>query len=83
MLCCLRKTQTAGGGRNQKEFALKTVGVDLHKDSMTLVVLDDQGSLVERDRLPTQCRNPIQDWFASRGPPSQVAVESVGFDQWF
>lgn len=62
---------------------MKTIGVDLHKDSMTLVVLDDQGSVVERDRLPTKCRNQIREWFASRGPRSQVAVESVGFYQWF
>jgi transposase len=62
---------------------MKTIGVDLHKDSMTLVVLDEQGALIQRHTLPTKCRNKIREWFASCGPPCQVAVESVGFYQWF
>ncbi len=62
---------------------MKTIGVDLHKDSMTLVVLDDQGVVIQRNTLPTKCRNKIREWFASCGPHCQVAVESVGFYQWF
>lgn len=62
---------------------MKTIGVDLHKCQMTLVVLDEQGVLIQRDTLPTNCRNQIREWFASRGPLCQVAVESVGFYQWF
>ncbi len=62
---------------------MKTVGVDLHKTSMTLVVLDEQGAVIHRDWLPTKCHRKIRDWFASRGPLCQVAVESVGFYQWF
>lgn len=62
---------------------MKTVGVDLHKDSMTLVVLDEQGVVIQRDTLPTKCRNKIRAWFVSCGPQCQVAVESVGFYQWF
>jgi len=62
---------------------MKTVGVDLHKDSMTLVVLDEQGAVIQRDTVPTKCRNQIREWFVSCGPLCQVAVESVGFYQWF
>ena len=62
---------------------MKTIGVDLHKCSMTLVVLDEQGAVIERDTIPTKCRDKIREWFASRGPHCQVAVESVGFYQWF
>lgn len=62
---------------------MKTIGVDLHKDSMTLVVLDEQGVVIQREKLPTKCRNKIREWFASCGPHCQVAVESVGFYQWF
>ncbi len=62
---------------------MKTIGVDLHKCSMTLVVLDEQGAVIERTTLPTKCREKIREWFASRGPLCQVAVESVGFYQWF
>lgn len=62
---------------------MTTIGVDLHKDSLTAVVLDAQGSLLERRDIPTKCRNQIQQFFASWTPPTQVAVESVGFYQWF
>ena len=62
---------------------MKTIGVDLHKYQMTLVVLDEQGVVIRREQLPTKCRNQIREWFASYGTDCQVAVESVGFYQWF
>jgi transposase len=62
---------------------MKTIGVDLHKYQMTLVVLDEQGAVVRRDQLATKCRNQIREWFASYGTACQVAVEAVGFYQWF
>jgi len=62
---------------------MKTIGVDLHKDQMTLAVLDEQGAVIRREELATKCRNQIREWFASYGTDCQVAVESVGFYQWF
>jgi transposase len=62
---------------------MKTIGVDLHKDQMTLAVLDEQGAVIRREQLPTKCRNKVREWFASYGTDCQVAVESVGFYQWF
>ena len=62
---------------------MKTIGVDLHKDSLTTMVLDDQGAVLERRDLSTKCRHQIQEYFASYGPHCQVAVESVGFYYWF
>ncbi len=62
---------------------MTTIGVDLHKDSLTAVVLDAQGSLVQQRDIPTKCRKQIEQFFASCTPPTQVAVESVGFYQWF
>ena len=62
---------------------MKTIGVDLHKYQLTLVVLDERGVVVRQDTLPTKCRNQIREWFASYGTDCQVAVESVGFYQWF
>jgi transposase len=62
---------------------MTTIGVDLHKDSLTTMVLDDQGAVLERRDLPTKCRHQIRDYFASYGPHCQVAVESVGFYYWF
>jgi len=63
--------------------ALKTIGVDLHKASLTATVLDSAGTVLERKDLPTKCRKQIADYFASHGPAVQVAVESVGFYHWF
>jgi len=62
---------------------MTTIGVDLHKDSLTAVVLDAQGTLLQRRDIPTKCRLQIQQFFASSPPPTQVAVESVGFYLWF
>src|SRR5262245_11072714 len=61
----------------------KTIGVDLHKSSLTATVLDKTGAVIERKEIPTKCRHQIGSYFASHGPNVQVAVESVGFYQWF
>lgn len=62
---------------------MKTIGVDLHKASLTATVLDSTGVILERKDIPTKCRNQIAEYFGSHGPAVQVAVESVGFYQWF
>lgn len=61
----------------------RTIGVDLHKCSMTISVLDEHGQLLEEKEIPTKCRNQIREYFASYGLQAQVAVESVGFYHWF
>jgi hypothetical protein len=61
----------------------KTIGVDLHKASLTATVLDSAGTVIERKDIPTKCRHHIAAFFASHGPDVQVAVESVGFYHWF
>jgi len=62
---------------------MKTIGVDLHKCSLTATVLDPSGTVIERKEISTKCRNQIAAYFASHGPEVQVAVESVGFYHWF
>ena len=62
---------------------MKTIGVDLHKDSMTIAVLDENGQLERRETIPTKCRGRIVEFFVSYGLQCQVAVESVGFYVWF
>ena len=62
---------------------LKTIGVDLHKASLTATVLDPAGTVIERKDIPTKCRRQIAAYFAGHGPDVQVAVESVGFYHWF
>lgn len=66
----------------EKKFAY-SIGVDLHKDSMTIAVLDSNGVLVERKVISTKCKNIVREYFSSYGLQCQVAVESVGFYQWF
>jgi transposase len=61
---------------------MKYVGVDLHKDSLTVAVLDEAGTVLQRTTLPTKCRNRIVELFSSLAP-CEVAVESVGFYHWF
>lgn len=60
-----------------------TIGVDLHKAKLNTVVLDERGRLKERKELATKSRRQIEDYFGSYGASAQVAVESVGFYQWF
>jgi transposase len=62
---------------------MKTIGVDLHKCSLTATVLDSSGTLLERKEIPTKCRRQVAGYFESHGPDVQVAVESVGFYHWF
>lgn len=62
---------------------MKSIGVDLHKTQLTVVVLDEQGAVLEQRQLPTKCHEQIREFFASYGRDSQVAVEAVGLYQWF
>lgn len=60
-----------------------TIGVDLHKHQLNTVVLDERGAVKERRELSTKCRRQIAEYFGSYGREAEVAVESVGFYQWF
>ncbi len=42
---------------------MKTIGVDLHKDSKAPVAPDEQAGVIRRDSLPTKCRNQTREWF--------------------
>jgi len=66
-----------------KEKIVYSIGVDLHKDSMTIVVLDEKGGIAGRSKIATKCKNKVHDFFSSYGLQCQVAVESVGFYHWF
>jgi transposase len=59
------------------------IGVDLHKCSLTATVLDQDGAAIEEKKLATKCRTQIRDFFSRYGREAIVAVESVGFYQWF
>ena len=62
------------------------IGVDLHKDSLTTVGVDTEGNIVFCTSLATKCRNQIIAFFMAQKTHWDhvlVAVESVGFYQWF
>lgn len=60
-----------------------SIGVDLHKDTAVIAVLNSHGDLIERKTFPCKCKEQIRLYFASYGLQCQVAYESVGFYQWF
>ena len=60
-----------------------SIGVDLHKETVVIVVLDDKGEIVDRKTFSTKCKNLIKAYFSSYGLQCQAAFESVGFYQWF
>jgi hypothetical protein len=62
---------------------MKTIGVDLHRSSLTATVPDAAEAVLERRDVPTECRQQNADHSASHGSVVQVAVERVGFYHWF
>ena len=64
---------------------MKFVGVDLHKQSITLcVVMQKEGKRVVVERATLRCDQPdrIARWFAKLGP-FQVTVEATSSYEWF
>ena len=59
------------------------IGVDLHKNTVTLAAVRPDGSLIDRVKIPTKCRDRIASWLLTRPRPSHLAVEAVGFVEWF
>jgi len=58
------------------------IGVDLHKDSLTVAVMDNEGNFVRVDRINTRCIHKIEEFFREF-KDSRVLVEAVGFYHWF
>lgn len=44
-----------------------TIGVDLHKCQLNMVVLDQDGRILERREMATKCRKKIAEYFGSYG----------------
>jgi transposase len=59
------------------------VGVDLHKNTVTLANVKPDGTLIDRVKIPTKCRDRIASWLLIQPRPSHLAVEAVGFVEWF
>ena len=59
------------------------IGVDLHKTTVTLVAVAPDGTQIARLTINTKCREKIAAWLLALPRPSHLAVEAVGFVEWF
>jgi len=59
------------------------VGIDLHKDQITIVILDQLGQTVDKRRISCRAKHQIVEYFAALPRPWHAAVEAVGFYHWF
>jgi transposase len=59
------------------------VGVDLHKCTVSLCAVDPAGVQLAALTCDTKCVQRIHDWLLALPRPSRLAVEAVGFVEWF
>ena len=59
------------------------VGVDLHKCTVSLTAVDPDGSLIDQIKISTKCVERIETWLRALPGPVHMAVETVGFVEWF
>ena len=59
------------------------VGVDLHKQTVTLRAVNPAGQPISALTCDTKCVERIQNWMLALPRPSHLAVETVGFVEWF
>jgi len=59
------------------------VGVDLHKTTVTLVAVDVGGEEMAALKCSTRSTDRIAGWLAGLARPRWLAVEAVGFVEWF
>lgn len=59
------------------------VGVDLHKCTVTLRAVNPRGGPIAALTCDTKCVQRIERWLLTLPRPSHLAVEAVGFVEWF
>ena len=59
------------------------VGVDLHKETVTLAAVNPRGEVLARLKISTKSVGKIEAWLRALPRPCQMAVEAVGFVEWF
>lgn len=59
------------------------VGVDLHKCTVSLCAVDPKGEVIARLTGDTKCVDRIEQWLRALPRPCRMAVEAVGFVEWF
>src|SRR5438067_7303683 len=58
-------------------------GVDLHKQTVTLRAVDRRGQPISALTCDTKCVGRIRNWMLALPRASHLAVEAVGFVEWF
>jgi transposase len=58
-------------------------GVDLHRCTVSLSAVDAKGDAVVALTCDTKCVDRIEQWLMALPRPSRMAVEAVGFVEWF
>lgn len=59
------------------------IGVDLHKQTVTLRAVNPAGEPIAALTCDTKCVERIHHWLLALPRPSHLAVEAVGFVEWF
>lgn len=59
------------------------VGVDLHKETVTLFAVDPSGKKIDMLKISTKCVEKIEAWLKKLPRPCWVAVETCPFVEWF
>ena len=77
-----RTNKTGISEKKTVSFASFT-GVDLHKCTVTLAAVDAKGNVIAKLTTSTKCIDKIQDWLEALPRPTHMAVEAVGFVEWF
>jgi transposase len=65
-----------------KKIAHRFVGIDLHKDSMTICVYELPTGEVRYRKIACKCREQVAEFFRTLPRPHAVAIEAVGFYRW-
>lgn len=65
-----------------KKNTCRFVGIDLHKDTMTICVYELPSGETRYRKIACKCREQIVDFFRNLPRPHVVAIEAVGFYRW-
>lgn len=58
------------------------IGIDLHKDTLTVALLDPRDGAARFEKLACKSREQIAAFFTALPRPHVVAIEAVGFYRW-
>jgi len=58
------------------------VGIDLHKDTMTICIYEFPSGTARYRKIACKCREQIVEFFRNLPRPHVVAIEAVGFYRW-